>query len=473
VRRLLLLVAVLGAAGCPGAGSRPEKPPATARAVQAGNRLNVLLVTIDTLRADHLGVYGYRRATSPRIDALARRGVLFEQAYSYWPKTRGSFVALMTGRLAAQSGYGKSHPLLIDFNPTLASVLQQAGYDTAAVVDNPNVASSLGYAKGFARYRETWEEPALASEIDRARAITKDAVAYLGAAAPERPFLLWLHYVNPHAPYEPPAPFDTAFLDAEAARGPTLQPVAGFHGGVPRQWAKGARSLGYYVAQYDGEIAAVDAEVGQVIEALDRSAVRDRTLVMLASDHGESLGEHDYFFDHGENLFDPSLRVPLLIAGPGMAAGRRSVELASTLDVVPTLLDALKVSYPPDLAGVSLLGAARGEPLERARLPGQNDRNLLASWDRRFKLVATPTDSGFRYALYDRLHDPGETLDAGASNLTVLRETRRELELFRERIDAQLVKTRRLLEGRSGAEALSAEACEKLKALGYVQPGCS
>ena len=393
-RALLLLLAALALGGCPAPVSRSDKAHAGARG--AGNRLNVLLVTIDTLRADHLGAYGYGRATSPRLDALASRGVLFEQAYTYWPKTRGSFVALLTGRLAAQSGYGKSHPRLIDFNPTLASVLHDAGYDTTAVVDNPNVAASLGYSKGFVRYRETWEETALASEVDRSRAITRDAVSYLRAASPDHPFLLWLHYVNPHAPYEPPAPFDAAFLDAQAARGPALPPVNGFHGGVARQWAKGAKSLGFYVAQYDGEIAAADAEVGHVLEALEHSAVRDQTLVLLASDHGESLGEHDYFFDHGENLFDPSLRIPLVLAGPGIERGRRSSELASTLDIVPTLLDALKVSYPPDLAGVSLLGAARGEPLARQRLPGQNDRNLLAAWDRRFKLVATPVESGAR-----------------------------------------------------------------------------
>jgi arylsulfatase A-like enzyme len=242
---------------------------------------------------------------------------------------------------------------------------------------------------------------------------------------------------------------------------------------VARQWAKGAKSLGFYVAQYDGEIAAADAEVGHVLEALEHSAVRDQTLVLLASDHGESLGEHDYFFDHGENLFDPSLRIPLVLAGPGIERGRRSSELASTLDIVPTLLDALKVSYPPDLAGVSLLGAARGEPLARQRLPGQNDRNLLAAWDRRFKLVATPSESGSSYALFDRELDPGETREFGLANADELREQRRELELFRERIDAQLVKTRRLLEGRPEGEPLSAEACERLKALGYIVPGCS
>jgi arylsulfatase A-like enzyme len=478
VRRMapVLLVAAAAAAlaACPGPKRDEAKKAPAARPEAAGNALNVLLITVDTLRADHMGVYGYHRATTPRMDAFARRGVVFDQAFTYWPKTRGSFVAILTGRLASQTGYGKSHPLLLEFNPTLASVLKGAGYETTATVDNPNVASSLGYAKGFDRYRETWEEKALATEMDRARAITADGVRALAGARADtgRPFLLWLHYVNPHAPYEPPAPFATAFLDADASRGPRLRPVGGFHGGVSKQWAVPGKSLGWYVAQYDGEIAAVDAEVGRVLDALEASPARDRTLVVLTSDHGESLGEHGYYFDHGEDLFDPSMRIPLLVAGPGVKAGRSDV-LATTLDLVPTVLDAAKVSYPPDLAGESLLPAVRGEPRpERKRLQGQNDRNLLGAWDRRFKIVATPADEGTRYALYDRASDPGETRDASPAHAERTREERRELELFRERIDAQLVRTRRLVEGQSGEERLSPEACERLKAMGYVQQGC-
>ncbi len=472
MRRLLLVSAAVLCAACPQPASRQPKP--TGRSSAPGNGVNILLLTIDTLRPDHLGTYGYRRATSPSIDALAKRGVVFEEAYTYWPKTRGSFVAIHTGRLASQSGYGKTHPTLLDFNPTLASVLRDAGYDTAAIVDNANVAASLGYSKGFARYRETWEEKKdLPDEMDRTRAITAEGVAYMTAAAPERPFFLWLHYVNPHAPYSPPAPYDTAFLDVEAATGPVLQPVPGFHGGVRKDWAKEGKRLGWYIAQYDGEIAAVDAEVGKILQALDASRVRDRTLVLLSSDHGESLGEHDYFFDHGENLFDPSQRIPLIMAGPGIEPGRRSKALATTLDFVPTLLDAVKVSYPPDLAGLSLLGAAAGRADERrVRLLGQNDRNLLGTWGSRFKLVATPDANGSRYALFDRVKDPGETEDAGPAQPDTLRVERRELELIRERIDAQLVRTRRLLEGRPEGERPTAAACEQFKALGYVVPGC-
>jgi arylsulfatase A-like enzyme len=473
-RLVALVVAVAAVAGCPGPGRDEARKASVARPEAAGNRLNVLLVTIDTLRADHLGVYGYRRATSPRLSALARRGVVFDQAYTYWPKTRGSFVGIMTGRFASQTGYGKSHPLLLDFNPTLASVLKGAGYQTVATIDNPNVASSLGYSRGFDRYRETWEEKDLGTEMDRTRAITADGVRFLEEAKPERAFFLWLHYVNPHAPYEPPPPWDTAFVDAEASRGPQLRPVDGFHGGVPRPWSVPGKGLGWYVAQYDGEIAAVDAEVGKLLEALDRSLVRDRTLVVITSDHGESLGEHDYYFDHGENLFDPSMRIPLIVAGPGVKAGARTDVLATTLDLVPTVLDAVKVSYPPELAGESLLPATRGERRPaRPRLQGQNDRNLLGAWDRRFKIVATPSEPGPRYTLYDREADPGETRDESRAQPERAREERRELELFRERIDAQLVKTRRLLEGQSGEERLTPEACERLRAMGYVQQGCS
>jgi arylsulfatase A-like enzyme len=298
-------------------------------------------------------------------------------------------------------------------------------------------------------------------------------VRHLATARPERPFLLWLHYVNPHAPYTPPPPFDTAFLDEEAGRGPPLPAVDGFHGGVPRPWEVPGRPLGYYVAHYDGEVAAVDREVGGVLDALAASAVADHTLVVLTSDHGESLGEHDYFFEHGENLFDPSLRVPLVLAGPGVHAGHRSDVFATTLDLVPTVLDALKVSYPPGLAGESLLRATAGEPRpRRERLFAQNDRNLLGAFDSRFKIVASPGRDTIAYRLYDRARDPGETHDVARERPDDLRRQRLELERFSERLDTERVRTRRLLEGRSGEERLSAEACEKLKAMGYIQQAC-
>ena len=461
-----LTAAVALGLGCPSRGAPPSPSPT----VRSGSGLNVLLVTIDTLRADHLGAYGYRRKTSPNLDAFARQAALFARAYTYWPKTRGSMVIMLTGRRPSQNGYNKSYPMLVGFNPTLASVLREAGYETSAVVDNPNVAAQWGYGKGFDDFRETWEEKGLRSEMDRARAITDAGKRFL-AAAHDRPFLLWLHYVNPHAPYTPPPPFDTAFLDADARSGPLLPVVPGYHGGIPRQWAvAGQDRAGYYVAQYDGEVAAVDREVGEVIDALRRSLAAARTVVVVTSDHGESLGEHDYYFDHGEDLFEPSLAVPMIVLVPGAPAGQRVDALASTLDIVPTILDAVKVSYPPELAGRSLLPALHGRPLPGGeRLFAQNERNLSATFDRRYKLVATPQDDRLRYAFYDREADPAETRDASAARPDVLREQRRTLDAFLAAADAEWTRTRRLLEGAPAASRLTPEACEKLKALGYVQ----
>ena len=218
--------------------SRPPSPRPSLAPPRSGNGLSVLLITIDTLRADHLGLYGYRRPTSPHIDALGQRGTVFDRAFTFWPKTRGSFVMMMTGRRPSQNGYSKTHQVLLDFNPTLAAVLKQAGYRTAAVLDNPNLAAQHGYARGFETYRETWEEPALATETDRSRAITDGGIAYLRAARPEEPFFLWLHYVNPHAPYTPPPPFDRAFLEGAGA-GPILPAVSGFHSGVKKVGSAG------------------------------------------------------------------------------------------------------------------------------------------------------------------------------------------------------------------------------------------
>jgi len=462
-----LCLAVL-ALCCRGDSRTPSPRPSLAPA-RSGNGLSVLLITIDTLRADHLGVYGYKRPTSPHIDALARRGTVFDRAFTFWPKTRGSFVMMMTGRRPSQNGYSKTHPVLLDFNPTLAAVLKQAGYRTAAVIDNPNLASQHGYGRGFERYRETWEEPALATETDRAHVITEDGIAHLRAAREDQPFFLWLHYVNPHAPYTPPAPFDRAFTDGATA-GPRLAPVSGFHGGVKKEWAVPGKTLGYYVSQYDGEIASVDAEVGRVLAALDATPVAGKTVVVLTSDHGESLGEHDYYFDHGEDLFDPCLAIPLIVAMPGAKGGQRSSEFTSTLDLVPTILDAVKVSYPPDLAGTSVLGAVAGGSVPgRPRLFAQNDRNLSATFDERFKLVDAPLDDGHtETALYDRQRDPGETSDVRTREPEAFRVARRELDLFLDRANREWAETKELVLGKKGEQPATSAACEKLRALGYV-----
>jgi len=469
MRRPLALAALVAlAAGCHGRAPSPRA--STPRRAVDGR--NVLLITIDTLRADHLGVYGYRRATSPYIDSLARRGMVFDRAFTFWPKTRASMICMMTGLYPSRNGYDSQHHELYSFNPTLASALRDAGYATAAVVDNANVAASHGFSKGFESFREVWTDRNVKDEADGARAISAGAIRFLSDAPKDRPFFLWLHYVNPHAPYTPPAPFDAQFADADAAAGPELRPVTGFNGGVRKVWAvPGHMRLGYYVSQYDGEIAFTDAEVGRVLDALSKSGRAGQTVILLASDHGESLGEHNYYFDHGADLFDPCLRVPLIVVDPDAKASGRSSALASTLDIVPTLLDAVKVSYPPDLAGTSLLPVVRGQSATpRERLFAENDRGFTGTHDGRFKLVREPKPTR-REALYDRKTDPAELRDFKASQAQEAKSQRAALDAHLAARASEWRQTReRLAAAPAAAPAKqSCEECQRLKELGYVE----
>jgi arylsulfatase A-like enzyme len=459
LRRSGLLLA-LWLASCTSPRGAPSASP-----VAAASRSNVLLITIDTLRADHLGLYGYRRPTSPSIDALGASSRVFDRAYTYWPKTRGSMVILLTGRMPSENGYSRTHPVLFPFNKTIAAILGAAGYETAAAVDNSNVSAQNGYASGFKTYRETWEEGDLKTEAERGRAITDSALRLFRTPPPSRPFFLWLHYVNPHAPYTPPEPFNTKFQDALSQTGPHLPTVRDFHGGIHKEWADatpGHQNAPYFVAQYDGEVATADAEVGRVLEGLKASGAWERTLILLTSDHGESLGEHDYYFDHGEDVYEPCLRIPLIVRVPGRSPGREE-GAASTLDVLPTILDGVKVSYPPGLPGRSLLEPLSGE----RRLFAQNDRDLAATTDVRFTLIATPESGRTRYALYDRKLDPGETKDVSREHPEEFRERRRLLESFLEERDAEWVETRRLAEGQKEARE-TPQSCEEMKRLGYL-----
>lgn len=455
----------LGALGCP---ARPGTSTATSSPAPR-DRPALVLITIDTLRPDHMSVYGYARATTPRLEGWAARGAVFEQAYTYWPKTRGSFIAMMTGRTAGESGYSAKHPEIHAFNPTLAETLQKEGYDTAAFVDNANVAGSLGFARGFGTYVETWADETLNDEVARTEAITKRGLEYLRVKGAGDGFFLWLHYVNPHAPYTPPAPFDTAFTGRPKGDR-RLEVVDGFFGGVSRQWAEsmpGKTRLSDFVNAYDGEIAYSDAQVDEILKALDANGGLTRATVIISSDHGESLGEHDYYFDHGANLFDPVQRVPFIVLGRGAKAVRSKV-LVSTLDIMPTLLDAARVSFPSGLAGRSILPFAAGRTEStRGTLFGENDRGHQGIWDSRHKLIdPDPRAAKTSRHLYDRADDPGETRPRSDPS-DVARRLGVALDEYRDVEMRSAIKNRRLLEGKTTRPPTGAE-CEQLKAWGYV-----
>jgi arylsulfatase A-like enzyme len=275
--------------------------------------------------------------------------------------------------------------------------------------------------------------------------------------------------VNPHAPYTPPAPFDKAFIDRPKSDR-KLKVVDGFFGGASRQWADampGKTTLADYVNAYDGEIAYADSQVDEVLRAIDAAFGLGRATVIVASDHGESLGEHDYYFDHGANLFDPVQRIPFIVLGRGAKAVRSDV-LVTTLDIMPTLLDAARVSFPTGLSGRSVLPFASGRrDSTREALVGENDRGHQGIWDRRYKLIdPDPRAAKSSRQFFDRSTDPAEVrnrpdLKDEMKKFVVGLDEHRDVELRSAR------RTRGQLEGKVSPPPSRAE-CEQLKAMGYV-----
>jgi arylsulfatase A-like enzyme len=325
----------------------PARPDTSGLAAQ--ERLNLLLITIDTLRADHLGCYGYPRRTSPNVDSLAASGVTFTKAYAQRPKTSPSFASILTGTYPQRHGVRRTKEVLPASAYTLAEALRDAGYATCGVVTNGNLYPAFGFDQGFQGYKYGHSGAAEGTEI---------AMTWLRESA-RRPFFLWVHHTDPHAPYKPPDPYAEKFLNQveygkhplEIVRG---TPLGGVH---PGQLLDGPLDLGYYISQYDGEIAYTDHWVGELLACVRSLGLGANTLVVLAADHGESLGDHAYYFEHGLLAYDASARIPLIFSLPGaMGAGVRESGVTESVDMMPTLLELLGVSRPGSCQGASLVG---------------------------------------------------------------------------------------------------------------------
>jgi arylsulfatase A-like enzyme len=462
-------------------------------------RPSVVLITIDTLRADHLGCYGYTRPTSPHIDALARQSVLFEHAYTTLPRTTQSVASIMTGRYPKTHGARGLFSTLPDTNLTLAEILHARGYATAAVVSNTFLRPGQGFEQGF----DVYDNPEERWDSDSAPAITTAAIRWLDARHDDRPFFLWVHYLDPHWSYQPPAPWDTAFDPAFEGRFTLYDDIeAGrvskgrvIFGNVLSQ-----REVDHVIALYDGEIAATDASVGTLLGRLD--GVPGPLLVALTADHGESLGEHGYHFAHGEYLYQPGLHVPLLLRYPGaIAPGTRTAGAAENVDVAPTILTLLGIDRMQGAEGRPLLqparspdpvgGGARFQPAPgraithaesdfqlihpenpRYYIPGPAGRWTSAS-DGHHKLIHIPHPGGEIIELYDLDADPGETrnLAADPSLAEVRLRLLREVTQFADYgAGPPMAPGRGVRPGVSGPvpETLTPEERERLRSLGYI-----
>jgi arylsulfatase A-like enzyme/tetratricopeptide (TPR) repeat protein len=391
----------------------------------------VVLVSIDTLRADHLGCYGADFAHTPRLDALAAGGVRFATAISPVPLTLPSHTTLLTGLDPPEHGVRHNGVFrLAEDVPTLAERMREAGFATAAFVASYVLDRQFGLARGFDRYddrtsRQQSGRGILGFAERPADQVVDAALEWLGSAPPR--FFLWVHLYDPHSEYRPPPGFASAFPNRP----------------------------------YDGEIAFADAQVGRLLGALGERFPDGGTLVVVTADHGESLGEHGEA-THSHLVYDATQHVPLLMNGPGLSPGRVVDPVVSLRDVAPTILDLAGVPPLPGATGRSLAAAARGRALEpRAAHVETLATQLDWGWS---PLLGLRTE-GFKYVraprpeLYDVAADPGET-----RNLLADQPERAAA------LDAEL--ERRLASARPVAPnvELPDEGRERLEALGYVVP---
>jgi arylsulfatase A-like enzyme len=422
------LVALLGAVGR-GHGAAPKTTATPEAAARPAPGWNVLLISIDSLRADHLGCYGYGRDTSPVIDGVAREGIRFASAVSPTSWTLPSHISLFSGR------YGLSHGVVTEMHrlsleiPTLGEVLQGAGYRTAGFVSGPYLAGHYGYARGMDTYEDLsarYEHRREARSAVVAPTINEMAERWLDQHGRER-FFLFLHYFDVHYDYVPPAPFDKMFDPDYRGTVDSKDLLKN-----PRVNAKmDPRDLAHVKALYDGEIRFTDMHVGKVLAKLEQMGVRDRTLVVITSDHGDEFFEHGSK-GHQRTLYDEVLLVPLVVRLPdGADAGRVVREEVSLVDVMPTVLELLGVSAPSGMDGESLIalmqgrgtGAPRevyGEFYNKLGLNVQVARRSAATKViQHFNRIMHPSRPALEW--YDLSREPGETTNRAESGDPALR----------------------------------------------------
>jgi choline-sulfatase len=397
---------------------------------------DVLLVTIDTLRFDHVGCYGDRDIQTPNLDRLAAQGTRFAEAVTPVPLTLPAHASILTGANPNLHGVRDMGGFVLGASPpTLGTQLAGAGFHTAAFVGALTLDHRFGLDRGFETYDDRMPALGVASAGTgaperRAEVVAGLAIAWLSAHLTER-FFLWVHFFDPHSPYDPPEPYHSQY------RG----------------------------RLYDGEIAYTDAQLGRLLEALGAQGLAQRTLIVVLGDHGESLGEHGES-THGIFLYDSTVRVPLIIAGPGVPAGKVVEQQVRSIDVMPTILESFAIAPSDKIQGVSLWPLMQ----DRRDLPSESRFAYLESvyprthfgwselrgvWSSEWKYIQAPQDE-----LYDLWSDPAENQNRLSRNPSIG-------ERYKVLLTGMLGKSEEVL----GVGQLSHETQGELASLGYVSAG--
>lgn len=318
---------------------------------------NVILITIDTLRADHLGVYGYARPTSPELDARSAKAQVFERAIVQWPKTVPSMTSMFTSTYAHTNGvmFASRGQYIDDSLTTITEVLKANGFETYGVVSNAVLSHSTNFSQGFDHYAETWLDASRGPNHSRADHVTDFAIKALNELKGKK-FFLWIHYVDPHYQYFPPAPFNRMFIGDHFYRKNRILKInaedANYYDGIARRvWnLDQSQEWDYYIAQYDAEIRYLDHELQRLFSKFDQDRIWKTSVVYFTADHGESLGENHYYFEHGWFPYTACSHVPLIVWDPQEKARRISTSTA-LLDLAPSILRRMKIPIPAAFEG--------------------------------------------------------------------------------------------------------------------------
>jgi len=399
---------------------------------------NVIVFGIDSLRRDHMSSYGYERLTTPYIDAFAKGGTLFEAHFSPSIPTTPAYASMLTG----MDTFGTDVVALRHQGPlgahvrTLPEMLGDAGYNTTCIGFTGNPSS-----RGFQSYLnyEAWQ-PDDTGRTPKAQLLNEVAVPELERlAADDKPFFLFLRHMDPHSPYLPPKPYDRMFYGADEKdpANRSMEPVYGFKpfADFLKSWIpEGVTDQEYVSAQYDGAVAYMDACIQSIFAKIEALGIEEETLVVITADHGETLYEHDCFFDH-HGLYDCTLVVPLILKFPGrVPAGTRVSDVTLIQDITPTILELIGLAPPYDFDGRSLVPAMRGEPL-----PKVSEFYITeCTWMRKhgwrtpeWKLIRAlePDFHGKpEVELYNLIRDPGENENVAAQEPDVVAFLERRME---------------------------------------------
>lgn len=402
---------------------------------------NVLLLSVDTLRADHLGCYGYERPTSPTLDALATHGVVFEDAVSPAPSTLPAHASLLTGRYPSRHGARRLGARVSADAVTVAETLAARGFKTAAFVNSGDLSERSGLDRGFEDFVYVPER------VDGAEpsAVWDAAMMWLTKWR-ERPFFLFVHTSDVQSDYKAMADYETKFARSyDGVADGTRAQLLAFRDG---RLSLGPEDAGRLVDLYDAGIRQTDDGVARFLRMMRRLKVFDATLIVVTSDHGEEFLDHGGVL-HGHTLFQELIRVPLIVCGPGVPGGRRVTETVSLVDVVPTVLRALGLAPPAGADGIALQpsweqAGVPGLPVrpifaETERDGGDGDEGgdggaivpeggLRAVRDGRLKLIHDHATG--RTALFDLAEDPGERTDVAGGRPEAIHSLRLQLEEF-------------------------------------------